>query len=126
MDTENSGNAFAYERLLEDAASEPAAGAVPATPPPPAEPPAANAPPPEASVAAEKPAPWKRLASVDAYRGFVMLLMMAEVLHFRRVSEAIGLTQSEMDLEEGAVRVTGKRGKTRWVPLPPASTRWLT
>ena len=90
MDTENSGNAFAYERLLEDAASEPAAGAVPATPPPPAEPPAANAPPPEASVAAEKPAPWKRLASVDAYRGFVMLLMMAEVLHFSRVSEAIG------------------------------------
>ena len=77
MDTENSGNAFAYERLLEDAASEPAAGAVPATPPPPAEPHAANAPPPEASVAAEKPAPWKRLASVDAYRGFVMLLMIA-------------------------------------------------
>ena len=31
----------------------------------------------------------QRLASVDVYRGFVMLLMMAEVLSFRRVSEAL-------------------------------------
>lgn len=30
-----------------------------------------------------------RIASVDVYRGFVMLLMMAEVLSFRRVSEAL-------------------------------------
>jgi predicted acyltransferase len=29
-----------------------------------------------------------RLASVDAYRGFVMLLMMAEVLHFAKVAKA--------------------------------------
>lgn len=30
-----------------------------------------------------------RLASVDAFRGFVMLLMMAEVLRLRRVAEAV-------------------------------------
>lgn len=30
-----------------------------------------------------------RLASVDVYRGFVMLLMMAEVLRFHKVSEAL-------------------------------------
>ena len=30
-----------------------------------------------------------RLTSLDAYRGFVMLLMMAEVLHFGRVSAAL-------------------------------------
>ena len=30
-----------------------------------------------------------RLGSVDAYRGFVMLLMMAEVLQFRRVAQAL-------------------------------------
>ena len=33
--------------------------------------------------------PPQRLASLDAYRGFVMLLMMAEVLNFCRVSEAL-------------------------------------
>ncbi|MFC5533957.1 acyltransferase family protein [Rhodocytophaga aerolata] len=31
----------------------------------------------------------RRITSVDVYRGFVMLLMMAEVLNFRRVSEAL-------------------------------------
>jgi predicted acyltransferase len=31
----------------------------------------------------------RRIASVDVYRGFVMFLMMAEVLSFRRVSEAL-------------------------------------
>lgn len=31
----------------------------------------------------------QRLVSLDAYRGFVMLLMMAEVLHFQRVSSAL-------------------------------------
>lgn len=31
----------------------------------------------------------QRVASVDVYRGFVMLLMMAEVLSFRHVSESI-------------------------------------
>jgi predicted acyltransferase len=30
-----------------------------------------------------------RVSSVDAYRGFVMLMMMAEVLHFGRISDAI-------------------------------------
>jgi predicted acyltransferase len=30
-----------------------------------------------------------RITSVDAYRGFVMLLMMAEVLHFGRVTNAL-------------------------------------
>lgn len=34
------------------------------------------------------PAP-KRLVSVDAYRGFVMLLMMGEVLSFKHVSESL-------------------------------------
>jgi predicted acyltransferase len=33
--------------------------------------------------------PYQRLASLDVYRGFVMLLMMAEVLNFRRVSRAL-------------------------------------
>ena len=31
----------------------------------------------------------QRVASVDVYRGFVMLLMMAEVLSFRHVSESL-------------------------------------
>jgi heparan-alpha-glucosaminide N-acetyltransferase len=35
------------------------------------------------------PAPSTRLASVDAYRGLVMFLMMAEVLRLSRVAEAI-------------------------------------
>jgi predicted acyltransferase len=39
-------------------------------------------------LAAVSPAP-SRLASIDAYRGFVMLLMMAEVLAFHHVSEAL-------------------------------------
>lgn len=34
-------------------------------------------------------APLRRVASVDAYRGFVMLLMMAEVLSFRSVARAL-------------------------------------
>lgn len=42
-----------------------------------------------------------------------------------RVSEAVGLSLSEIDLEEGAVRVTGKRGKTRWIPLPEGTKQWL-
>ncbi len=33
--------------------------------------------------------PIRRVASVDVYRGFVMLLMMAEVLSLQRVSEAL-------------------------------------
>ncbi|MEJ7683092.1 MAG: DUF5009 domain-containing protein [Segetibacter sp.] len=42
-----------------------------------------------APVANSSPAVSKRITSVDAYRGFVMLLMMAEVLSFHRVSEAL-------------------------------------
>src|SRR5215204_6271044 len=38
---------------------------------------------------ASTPSPPTRLASLDTYRGFVMLLMMAEVLHLCRVSAAI-------------------------------------
>ena len=34
-------------------------------------------------------APPPRLASLDAYRGFVMFLMMAEVLRLRRVAQAL-------------------------------------
>ena len=33
--------------------------------------------------------PVQRLASVDVYRGFVMLLMMAEILSFRRVAQQL-------------------------------------
>ena len=39
-------------------------------------------------TAASTPTPG-RLASIDAYRGFVMLLMMGEVLHFYAVAQAI-------------------------------------
>ena len=42
-----------------------------------------------------------------------------------RVSEAVGLSLSEIDLEEGAIRVTGKRGKTRWIPLPEGTKQWV-
>lgn len=42
-----------------------------------------------------------------------------------RVSESIGLRMAEIDLLEGAVRITGKRGKTRWVPLPTETIRWV-
>jgi predicted acyltransferase len=41
-----------------------------------------------APVSVTPPAP-ARLASVDAYRGFVMLLMMAEALRLRRVAQAL-------------------------------------
>src|SRR3954469_11099363 len=42
------------------------------------------------AAARDEPAPARssRLSSVDAYRGFVMLLMMGEVLRFHRVAEA--------------------------------------
>jgi len=42
-----------------------------------------------------------------------------------RVSEAVGLAREELDLSNRAVRVTGKRGKTRWVPLPGETIDWL-
>ena len=46
---------------------------------------------PAAPATADKPKPGllERLSSLDAYRGFVMFLMMAEVLHLRRVSNAL-------------------------------------
>ena len=43
-------------------------------------------PPEPASITAA--APQIRLGSIDAYRGFVMLLMMAEVLRLPRVASA--------------------------------------
>lgn len=42
-----------------------------------------------------------------------------------RVSEACGLTASEIDLDSAALRVTGKRGKTRWIPLPALTVPWI-
>ncbi len=43
-----------------------------------------------ATGAAVNPAmPIRRVASVDVYRGFVMLLMMGEVLSLQSVSEAL-------------------------------------
>jgi len=42
-----------------------------------------------------------------------------------RVTEAVSLRIDEVDLNEGAARVTGKRGKTRWVPLPAETLSWL-
>ncbi len=43
-----------------------------------------------------------------------------------RVSEACDLTLPEIDLPGKAVRVTGKRGKTRWVPLPTPCAEWVS
>src|SRR5688500_14076504 len=45
------------------------------------------APAPSTRTATDRTLP--RMASLDVYRGFVMLLMMAEVLNFRRVSRAL-------------------------------------
>lgn len=42
-----------------------------------------------------------------------------------RVSEVCSLSLAELDLDSAAVRVTGKRGKTRWIPLPAATTPWI-
>lgn len=42
-----------------------------------------------------------------------------------RISEAVDLTMSELDLENEALRVTGKRGKTRWIPIPLATSKWV-
>lgn len=42
-----------------------------------------------------------------------------------RVSEACGLTFSELDFDVSALRVTGKRGKTRWVPLAAMTLPWI-
>lgn len=42
-----------------------------------------------------------------------------------RVSEAVNLERSQLDLDNGLVRVEGKRGKTRIVPLPTITQDWL-
>lgn len=42
-----------------------------------------------------------------------------------RISEALGVTLAEIDMVESAARLTGKRGKTRWVPLPEQTRSWL-
>lgn len=42
-----------------------------------------------------------------------------------RVSEAVGLSLAEIDLESGSIRVTGKRSKTRWIPLPAGTLEWV-
>lgn len=42
-----------------------------------------------------------------------------------RVSEAIELRLEALHLDTAAVTVTGKRGKTRWVPLPAETIAWI-
>ena len=42
-----------------------------------------------------------------------------------RVTEVAELEMASLDMENGAVRVHGKRGKTRMVPLPAETLGWL-
>ncbi|MBS1705012.1 MAG: tyrosine recombinase [Armatimonadetes bacterium] len=42
-----------------------------------------------------------------------------------RISEAIGLRLPQLDRETSAVQVTGKREKTRWVPIPGGTMDWV-
>lgn len=42
-----------------------------------------------------------------------------------RVSEAVGLRMEALDLDLMMCRITGKRGKTRLVPLPAGTVSWL-
>ncbi len=42
-----------------------------------------------------------------------------------RVSEAVGLRIEELRLDSAALRVTGKRGKTRVVPIPSLTMPWI-
>jgi integrase/recombinase XerD len=42
-----------------------------------------------------------------------------------RITETVTLTMAEIDLTESAARLTGKRGKTRWVPLPSLTKEWV-
>jgi integrase/recombinase XerD len=42
-----------------------------------------------------------------------------------RVSEAVELERYDLDLDDRAVRVTGKRNKTRRVPLPAPTVGWI-
>ncbi len=42
-----------------------------------------------------------------------------------RVSEAVGLRMDELEMSTASIRVTGKREKTRWIPLPRQTTPWI-
>ncbi len=42
-----------------------------------------------------------------------------------RISEAVGLPLSALDLEDGVIRVEGKRQKVRLIPLPTGTLMWL-
>jgi integrase/recombinase XerD len=42
-----------------------------------------------------------------------------------RVSEAVSVEREAVDLTVAAIRVTGKRGKTRVLPLPAQTVHWL-
>ena len=42
-----------------------------------------------------------------------------------RISEAVSLTRADLDLELMAMRVLGKRGKVRAVPLPETTVGWI-
>ena len=42
-----------------------------------------------------------------------------------RASEVVSLRIEEVDLDQAAFRVTGKRGKTRWVPIPMYTIPWI-
>lgn len=42
-----------------------------------------------------------------------------------RISEALNLPLDCVDLTDGALRVTGKRGKTRVIPLPAETAKWV-
>ena len=52
---------------------------------------------------------------------------MLEVLYVSglRISELVGLTTSSVNLQQGVVRVLGKGGKERLVPLGQEASRWL-
>lgn len=42
-----------------------------------------------------------------------------------RVTEAISLRMEQIDRDREAIVVTGKRGKTRWIPLPEQTLNWI-
>lgn len=42
-----------------------------------------------------------------------------------RISEALSLRIEQLNLEEEALTVTGKREKSRWIPIPSETGRWL-
>lgn len=42
-----------------------------------------------------------------------------------RVSELLSLTLAQLNLSERLVRVEGKRGRERWLPLPDSTVYWL-